>query len=110
MAGDESRERDGLGRKVLGARVPVLSALAALVLVAVLFTVVLLTREDVDLGGAVDGAVEASVTLTICNETVDRRGINPRTAELDFQEGLEDLGVRNANVTVNRINCGPDSP
>ena len=75
-----------------------------------LFVVVLLSQEEVELGRGVDGAVDASVSLTICNETVDRRRINPRTAELELQEGLQEAGVRQANVRVTRVDCGADAP
>lgn len=100
----------GVARRVLGFRIPLWSALVAVGVVLAAFTVLLLARPRVDLGRAIDGAVGAEVALTICNETVDRRGINPRTAELDFQEGLEELGARDVKVTVTRMDCGPDAP
>ena len=109
--GQQSRVPDtpGMGRRVMSVRVPLWSALAMVIVVAGLFAVMLFSRDSVDLGEAVDGATEASVTLTICNETVDRRGINPRDAELEFQQGLEDLGANQADVKVNRIDCGADT-
>ncbi len=108
-AGPLGRGGDGIGRWLLSLRVPAWLALAVAVLVAALFTLLLVSEERVDLGSAVDGAVEASVSLTICNETVDRRQMNPRVAELAFEEGLEDLGVKQANVVVMRIDCGADA-
>jgi hypothetical protein len=99
-----------IGRRLLTLRVPVWSALAVLGLAGLVVAALLFARDPVDLGPAVDGAVEASVSLTICNETVDRRHINPRTAELDLEKGLEALGVRQAEATLTRIDCGPDGP
>ncbi len=110
-------ERDGsqpgaasAARRVLTFRVPLWVVLVMLFVVAGLLLALVLSRDELDLGEGVDGAVEASVSLTLCNETVDRRGINPRTAELDFQEGLKDAGAKEASVTVTRIDCGPEAP
>ena len=100
----------GTARRMLTHRIPVWSALVLSALIAGSFLVLLLARDPVDLGRAVDDAVEASVSITVCNETVDRRDMNPRTAELDLQEGLEDAGIKQADVTVTRVDCGPDAP
>ncbi len=70
----------------------------------------LLSRDSVDLGPGIDGAVDAQLSLTVCNEVVDQRGFNPRTAEIDAERGLRDLGVKQAKVALARIDCGPDSP
>lgn len=100
----------GVGRRLLALRIPVWTALALLGLVGVLVGALLLSRDPVDLGPAVDGATEASISVTVCNETVDRRHINPRTAELDLEKGLEALGVQQAQATLTRIDCKPDDP
>lgn len=100
---------DGLGRRILRARMPVWVTALLVLATVVTFTVVLLTRDSVDLGPAVDGARDARVSLTICNEIVDRRDINPRTAELDFENALKDLGARNADAVVERVDCGPSA-
>jgi xanthosine utilization system XapX-like protein len=94
--------------RLLALRIPVWLALAVVGLVGVFVAGLLLVRDPVDLGPAVDGATEASISLTVCNETVDRRHINPRTAELDLEEGLEELGVQQAEAMLTRIDCGPD--
>lgn len=99
-----------MARRLLTLQIPLSYVLLVAALVGAVFVVVLVAREPVDLGRAVDDAVEASVSLSVCNETVDRREINPRTAELDLQEGLEDLGVKQAKVTLTRLDCGPDGP
>lgn len=100
----------GAARRVFTFRVPVWLVLVMLFVVTGLFLALLFSQDEVDLGQGVDGAVEASVSLTLCNETVDRRGINPRTAELDMQEGLREAGVKEASVTVTRIECGAEAP
>lgn len=120
MRGEQGgrKEQDGsqrssaarAARRMLTVRLPLWSVLVMLFVVAGLFLALLLSQDEVDLGPGVDGAVEASVSLTLCNETVDRRGINPRTAELDLQEGLRDAGAKEASVTVNRVDCGPEAP
>ncbi len=113
--GEGDGDRSGRGDKSIAARVltfrlPLWLVLVALFVVAGLFLLMLLSQDEVDLGPGVDGAVEASVSLTLCNETVDRRGINPRTAELELQEGLEDAGAKQVSVEVNRVDCGPEAP
>ncbi len=108
--GSQRSPAAGAARRVLTLRLPLWSVLVMLLVVTGLFLALLLSQDEVELGEGVDGAVEASVSLTLCNETVDRRGINPRTAELDLQEGLRDAGVQEASVTVNRIDCGPEAP
>ncbi len=100
---------DGLGRRILRARMPVWLAALLVLGTVITFSVVLLTRDSVDLGPAVDGARDARVSLTICNEIVDRREINPRTAELDFENALNDLGARNTDVVIDRVDCGPSA-
>ncbi len=100
----------GIAGRVLTFRLPLWLVLAMLCAVAAVFLVVLLSQDEVELGPGVDGAVDASVSLTLCNETVDRRGINPRAAELELQEGLQEAGAKQVSVKVNRIDCGPDAP
>ncbi len=99
----------GAGGWLLRARMPVWLAVALLMVVAVTFTVVMLTRDEVDLGPAVDGATNARVALTVCNEIVDSREINPRAAELRLERALTDLGARQADVVIDRIDCGPEA-
>ena len=96
----------GVGR-VLRARMPVWLAALLVLVTAIAFTIALVTRDTVDLGPAIDGATDARVSLTICNEIVDERDINPRAAELQFAEALRDLGARNVDVVIDRIDCGP---
>lgn len=100
---------EGLGGRVLRARMPAWLAAVLVLATLITFSVVLLTRDSVDLGPAVDGARDARVSLTICNEIVDRREINPRTAELDFENALKDLGARSADVVIDRVDCGPSA-
>lgn len=83
---DPSARPTGHGRRLLTLKIPLAYVLLVAALVGAVFVVVLVAREPVDLGRAVDDAVEAAVWLTVCNETVDRREINPRTAELDLQK------------------------
>lgn len=85
--------------------------LAVLLVVAVAaVAVAVFVSRSVSLGRAVDGARDVQASLTICNETVDRRQINPRQAELDFENGLRELGAKEANVRVERIDCGEQAP
>ncbi len=99
----------GLGRRLLRLRMPVWLGLLLIVMVAA-GAVALFVSRSVSLGPGVDGAVEVDASLTVCNETVDRRNINPRTAELDFEEGLRELGAKAADARITRIDCGPQAP
>ena len=95
----------GLGRRLLRIRMPVWLALLLVVAVAAAAAAVFVSRS-VNLGRAVDGAMDVQASVTICNETVDRRDINPRQAELDFENGLRELGAEAAKLRVDRIDCG----
>lgn len=110
-AGDSQRRPASptLGRRLLRLRMPVWLGLVLLVMVAA-GAVALFASRCVRLGPGVDGAVKADASLTVCNETVDRRKINPRAAELDFEEGLRELGAKAADVRITRIDCGPQAP
>ncbi len=98
-----------VGRRLLRLRMPVWLGVLLVVLVAA-GAVALFVSRSVSLGPGVDGAVEVDASLTVCNETVDRRRINPRTAELDFEEGLRELGAKEADVRITRIDCGRQAP
>ncbi|MDP8992874.1 MAG: hypothetical protein M3N31_07490 [Actinomycetota bacterium] len=103
------RDRPGLAIRFLRMRMPVWLALTLLVAVAGAFAALLVAQQPADLGPAARGALDAQVSVTMCNEKVDQGEINPRTAELDFEEGLKELGTRTAKVRVSRIDC-PDAP
>jgi hypothetical protein len=110
--GDRRTEPPGTGggpARVLTARVPLWALLLVVVVAVAVLAVVVATRSSVDLGAAVDGARNVQVSMTICNEIVDAREVNPREAELDFEAGLKSRGAREANVTVDRIDCGPET-
>lgn len=107
--GEAGPARPGLGRRLLRIRVPAWLAVLLVVGVAVAAAALFVSRS-VSLGRAVDGARDVQASLTICNETVDRRDINPRQAELDFENGLRELGAKEAKVRVDRIDCGEDAP
>ncbi len=96
--------------RLLKIRIPLSLVLVGLVLIGAFLLASLLSRDPVDLGPSIDGAVDAQLSLTVCNEVVDQRGFNPRTAELDAESGLRDLGVKQAKVVLARIDCGPDAP
>ena len=96
--------------RLVKARVPLPLVLIGVVVAVILLLGSLLSRESVDLGPGVDGAVDAQLSLTVCNEVVDQRGFNPRTAEIDAERGLRDLGVKQVKVALARIDCGPDTP
>lgn len=95
--------------RLLRLRMPVWLGILLVVLVAA-GALALFISESVSLGSGVDGAVEVNTSLTVCNETVDRRRINPRAAELDFEEGLRELGAKAADVRITRVDCGPQAP
>ena len=103
------RDRRGVAIRFLTLRIPVWLALVLLVAVAGAFAALLVARQPADLGPAARDALDAQVSITMCNETVDQGDINPRTAELDFENGLKELGTRTAKVRVSRIDC-PDAP
>ena len=107
--GEAGPARPGLGRRLLRVRMPAWLAVPLVVAVAAVAVAVFVSRS-VSLGRAVDGARDVQASLTICNETVDRRQINPRQAELDFENGLRELGAKEANVRVERIDCGEQAP
>ncbi len=104
-----SPESRSLGRRLLLRRMPVWLGILLVVLVAA-GAFALFVSTSVSLGPAVDGAVDVNASLTVCNETVDRRGVNPRTAELDFEEGLKELGAKAADARITRVDCGPQAP
>lgn len=123
MDGDEDRGRsvpgagpraesplaDGGPARALTVRVPLWVLLVVLAVAAAVAAVVVATRPSVELGDAVDGARNVQVSVTICNQIVDARGINPREAELDFEAGLKDLGAQKVDVVVDRVDCGPET-
>lgn len=41
----------------------------------------------------------------MCNEVVDREGVDPRRAELRAQDALRELGPEEARVRVDRRDC-----
>lgn len=107
----------GGGRRALGAltrvarfRLPLWVTLVVVVAVVVVFSLLLRRSDSVDLGPAVPGARQVYLDLTICNETVDARGINPRQAEKDLQALFEkQQHVADAKVRIERIDCGPST-
>jgi hypothetical protein len=87
--------------------VPLWAVLATVVALLVLFAVVWFQRDTTQLGPAVRDAESITVEMTICNETVDDRGINPRAAELELEKLFEnDEGVGEAKVSIERRDCG----
>jgi hypothetical protein len=102
----------GLARRVLTRAVPLWALLAAVVVVAVAFTVVLAVRaaSEVRLGPAVGVAQELDVRLLLCNADVDRVSINPRQAELDLEEVLRDEGAKAVTVRLERRDCPEPQP
>ncbi len=103
----ESNNGPGPLPRVLTTRVPVWVTILLVAAAATGFGIFLATRTSVDLGPALAGAREAKVSLTICNEIVDRRKMNPRAAELAFESGLRKAGVEEPDVDIARIDCGP---
>jgi len=97
----------GMLLRVLTTRVPAWVTIVLVAAAAAGFGIVVATRTSVDLGPALNDAREATVSLTICNEIVDRRKINPRAAELAFESGLRQAGVEEPDVAIERIDCGP---
>ena len=97
-------------RRLATARVPAWALVVTLVVVAAGLGVVILQQrmDAVELGPAVAGAEHVEVRLTICNSEVDRRGINPRQAELDLEDVLTDEGAEGARVRVERRDCPDD--
>ena len=96
--------------RVLRQPVPLWLVLVGLAVVGVILLTDVLSKASVDLGPALDGAVDAKLSLTVCNEVVDRRQLNPRTAELAVEEGLRGLGVAVAEASLTRVDCGPEAP
>jgi hypothetical protein len=96
--------------RILRQRVPLWLVLVGAVVVVIVLLTDLLAADRVDLGPAVDGAVNAELSLTVCNEVVDRRQFNPRTAELAAEDGLLGLGVEQVKVALARVDCGPEAP
>lgn len=110
---NEKHEGDkaaGAARWLVSTRVPVWTLLLAVVVIGLgLGAVVLQQRmSSVDFGPAVAGAEEVEVRIVMCNAEVDRRGINPRSAELDLEDTLTDEGAEEAEVRVERRDCPDD--
>lgn len=79
---------------LLQRRLPLWATLLLLVAVAVVFGALLVSRQSVDLGPAVDGATRADVSLTICNEIVDsaRSTLAPRSSSSKKHSGTSGRG------------------
>ncbi len=98
MAPDEpAREpaHAGVLRKTATARVPLWLLAAVVVAVGITFGVVLVLQAGsaVRLGPAVGVAENVEVTMTLCNRDVDRKGINPRTADVELERVLKEEGA-----------------
>jgi len=62
------------------------------------------------LGPALRDARETKVSLTICNEIIDGRKVNPPRRSVGIRVGLRQAGVKDPDVAIERIDCGPAGP
>lgn len=94
-----------VARRVLTVGVPLWVVLVLLIAGALGFAFYALSEDETDLGPAFELSERVDAEVLMCNEVVDREGVDPRRAELRAQDAFRELGPEEARVRVDRRDC-----